>query len=358
MDISIVDSILEGFAKLPEKYHTICLHGGEPLLMGKKWFKQFVGKIHSFNEKNTEKRVSIAIQTNAIDIDDEWIELFKLGPIGVSVSIDGPQDIHDFARIDGTGKGTYERVIASIQSLKKAKIEPSAIAVVTKYTTLLKPEDYYHFFSDIGLREIDIAPYIETGDSKIEESIRISYEPDPMKLSSFVKGLFDVWLFDSNSDGFVNIRSFEQTVAALLGYIPTLCNRQGGLACGRTPCIMPDGTVFACDLETDQIDLRLGSLVFEKFENIIRPERLSQLHNYIKQAFLKLGCYSCGLLGLCAFACPRFAFAKRNLSSYCCPFSKEFINHVRNRLDCISKEICGDTIEFTTPFKGTAANSR
>jgi uncharacterized protein len=357
MDISIADNILEGLAKLPTKHHTICLHGGEPLLIGKRWVGEFIDKIRAFNE-NTKKRISIAIQTNAIAVDEEWIELFKLGSMRVSLSIDGPKNIHDIARIDKIGNGTYDRVITSIQKLKQAGIEPTAISVVTKYTTSINPKDYYDFFLDIGLRNIDIHLYIEKGDSRIEELARISHEPDPTELPFFMKSLFDVWFQNSNPDSFVNIRLFEQTVAGLLGYMPTLCNRKGGFACAQTPCIMPDGTVYACNSETYQIDLTLGSLTNENFEDMFKPERVTQLLNRIKQTPQAMQCYSCNLLGLCEFACSRFIFAKRNLSSYCCQFSKDFIDHVKNRLNRLSEDICGDVIEFTTPFERTMANAR
>jgi len=347
MDLSIIDKLLEGLLRLPEKYNTICLHGGEPLLVGKRWFGEFVNKILKFNESNLEKKLSIAIQTNGIDIDEEWIDLFKRGSVGISLSLDGPKGIHDSARLDRKGYGTFDQIIDTIGKLKSSNFSPSIISVLTKNSLKLSPNKYYVFFSDLGIKEMDIAPYIETGNSEMEVLARNSYEPDVSDLTLFLNTLFDVWLYHSKTDGFVNIRSFEQTVGALLGYTPTLCNRKAGIACGRTPCIMPDGSVFACDLETDGIDLKLGSLRNENFEDIVKVERLQKLHNYVKQAFKELGCYNCGFLGVCAFACPRFAFSKRNLSAYC-TFTKGFVEHVKSRLNDISEELFSDKIEFTS----------
>ena len=106
MDLSIVDRVIEGLQTLPERFHTICLHGGEPTLIGKAWFKDFVFKVNAFNQSRADKRISIAIQTNGIEVDEDWIELFKLGSVGVSVSIDGPEVIHNSARVDRKGNGT------------------------------------------------------------------------------------------------------------------------------------------------------------------------------------------------------------------------------------------------------------
>jgi len=280
-----------------------------------------------------------------LEIDEEWIKFFKRGSVGISLSLDGPGNIHDSARFDRKGYGTFARVIEIIQRLRLSNFDPSIIAVITKNSFKLNPNEYYLFFSSLEIKEMDIAPYIETGTSETEILARKLYEPYVTDLTLFLNSLFDAWLFRCENDGFVNIRSFEQTVGALLGYTPTLCNRKVGIACGRTPCIMPDGRVFACDLESDEIDLKLGSLKNENFEDIVKAERLQQLHNYIKQAFKELGCYNCGFLGVCAFACPRFAFSKRDLSVYC-SLTKEFVEHVRTRLNHISEKIFSDEIEF------------
>lgn len=343
--MSLVQKIIDGLHALPERYHTICLHGGEPTLIGKSWFERFAALVTQFNQSSDDKRISIAIQTNGIEIDEDWIQLFKLASVGISISIDGPQLIHDSARVDRKGRGTFERVKSCIQRLNDARLDPSAIAVLTKESMMLEPAQFYSFFADLPTKEIDIAPYVETGTSDTEKIARSQFEADVRSLTTYMNQLFDVWFYDSRPSQYVNIRCFEQTVGALLGYTPTLCNRQGGFACGRTPCVMPDGTVFACDLETERIDLRLGNLHSEKFEEIVQPERLIPLHKHIAEAFETLGCYSCGLLGLCAFACPRFAFSGNHFKSYC-DFTKDFVSHVKTRLNGYSMAVSHQKLDF------------
>ena len=52
------------------------------------------------------------IQTNAMLIDQEWVDIFVKHDIGVGVSLDGPMNINDENRIDHQGRGTYEITIA------------------------------------------------------------------------------------------------------------------------------------------------------------------------------------------------------------------------------------------------------
>lgn len=345
MSIDLIDSIFAGFKKLPDKFHTICLHGGEPLLIGKNWTSHLVEKVKRFSHENNGIRLSLAIQTNGLNLDDEWVDIFKDGCFGVSISIDGPESIHNAVRIDKKGNGTYGRVINAIRKLQSSDIFPSAISVISKETLKVSPENYYSFFQENKINEIDIALYIEAGESEKEILAKQNHEANSEELLHYIYDLFDLWLFNKDSSNLVNIRMFEQTVSAVLGYTPTICNLQGGIACGRTPCIMPDGTVFACDLETGDVNLILGNVFEESFENILSNEKLASFHSYIKDGFSKRGCNSCAVFGLCGFSCPRYTLSTRDLSAYC-NLVKSYISFVKKRLDNVATNLLGKKINY------------
>lgn len=345
MPIHFIDRIFDGFKKLPDKYHTICLHGGEPLLIGKKWVSQLVEKVRMFSHENNDIRLSLAIQTNGLKIDNEWIDIFKKGCFGVSVSFDGPETIHDSVRIDKKGNGTYKRVFKSIKELQASEIYPSVISVISKETLKLSPNDYYSFFQENKINEMDIALYIETGNSEKERNAKDIYEAKAENMLQFISKLFDMWLYNIDASDLVNIRMFEQSVSAILGYTPTICNLRGGLACGRTPCVMPDGTIFACDLETEDVNLILGNIINENYEDIVSQDRLEKFHSYIKNGFSKMGCYDCDAFGLCGFACPRYTLSDRDFSSYC-NFIKSYLSMVKSKLDNVSVNLLGKKINY------------
>jgi uncharacterized protein len=345
MSIDLIDIIFDGFKKLPDKFHTICLHGGEPLLIGKEWTSQLVEKVKKFSHENNGIRLSLAIQTNGMTIDEEWIEIFKEGCFGVSVSIDGPESIHNAIRIDKKGNGTFKKVFNNIKKLQASDLFPSAISVISKESLKVSPENYYSFFQENRINEIDVALYIEAGTSEKESIAKNNYEANAEDLLQFIYKLFDLWLYNKDESNLVNIRMFEQSVSAILGYTPTICNLQEGLACGRTPCIMPDGTVFACDLETDDVNLVLGNVLKDNFENILSPEKLDSFHSYIKNGFSERGCYTCDVFGLCAFACPRYTLSKRDFSSYC-NFTKKYLEFVKTRLNNVSISLSGKEINY------------
>lgn len=76
--------------------------------------------------------------------------------IGVTVSIDGPREIHDYLRPSIGGKGSFERAMRTLQSLMNAGVPAAVETVVTaahldrgySVATLLR------YFSDLKVRKI------------------------------------------------------------------------------------------------------------------------------------------------------------------------------------------------------------
>lgn len=341
MDMYVVERLLVGLKSFNSGNVTLCLHGGEPLLAGKQWFYSFVDLVNS--HKNAGHEISITIQTNAALIDNEWVDILKRENINVSLSIDGPKFVHDFNRYDSSGKGTYDKVVSNIAMLKDKNINTSAIAVLTKKTISCKPADYYQFFLDIGVSDIDITPYIEVGVSDVEVIAKDCFEASVAELERFICGLFDVWLLNKNTCNYVNIRMFEQVIAVLLGFVPTVCNMQEGKSCGKNPSIMPNGDVLACDLETNNIKLKLGSLYNEELIDILSETRLKELHSYIDSGLSRMGCSNCHLKNVCGMTCPRHTLSSRDHTGFC-KLQNNFIEHVKSKLNGIALQTYGDSL--------------
>jgi uncharacterized protein len=337
--------LLDGLLTLEQNNFTICLHGGEPLLAGKQWFAGFLNLIRDFHSHDSGKDISLAIQTNGALIDGEWADMFKQGEVGVSLSIDGPKNIHDFSRTDMSGNGSYEKIMSSIDLLRGKGIQPSAIAVLTKKSLESTPTDFYNHFIDIGIKDIDVTPYIETGATEVEDTAKHRYEAPAYEIGKYLADLFDVWLFNQDSKNLVNIRMFEQTIAVLLGFIPTVCNMQEGRSCGKNPCIMPNGDILACDLETEDIKLKLGSLASDDLKNILSAERIQELNNYIDRGLERMGCTLCRLRSVCGLTCPRHTFSKRDHTDYC-NLQSTFIDHVKARLNDVALNTFEESISF------------
>ena len=62
--------------------------GGEPTLMGVEFFRQAVR--YQQKHKRPHMRITNALQTNAVTLDDEWCEFFAANDFLLGVSLDGP----------------------------------------------------------------------------------------------------------------------------------------------------------------------------------------------------------------------------------------------------------------------------
>src|ERR1700761_7321763 len=76
----------------------IILHGGEPLLWGVENFHRMAEACEAITSR-TGCEIPIAVTTNGMLIDDDWLNCFEAHNISVAISIDGPAHIHDVNRL-------------------------------------------------------------------------------------------------------------------------------------------------------------------------------------------------------------------------------------------------------------------
>ena len=104
--------------------------GGEPTLAGLEFFENFVRKVKEVNLKNAP--VIYTIQTNGLTMDARWAVFLRNNGFLVGLSCDGDKFVHDLLRPDASGKGTYKRVIAAAECMKKYRVDFNILTVVTK----------------------------------------------------------------------------------------------------------------------------------------------------------------------------------------------------------------------------------
>lgn len=136
---------------------NISLHGGEPLLLGKKKFDHLCNELRQLITPKV--KCSISIQTNAVLIDDEWIEIFSRHNIYVGVSIDGDQRTHDTNRIYKNGSGSYKNVVKGIQLLQtavEAKRLPGVGAICVWNADATSKAQLEHVLEDLDISNVSL----------------------------------------------------------------------------------------------------------------------------------------------------------------------------------------------------------
>jgi uncharacterized protein len=99
----------------------VIFHGGEPLLLKKHRFEKICQVFLS--SLVGVANVEFSIQTNAMLVDSEWIDIFERYKISVGVSMDGPAKYNDEYRLDHKGQGTHSRVVVGLRLLQQAALE-------------------------------------------------------------------------------------------------------------------------------------------------------------------------------------------------------------------------------------------
>ena len=102
--------------------------GGEPTLLGLDFFRTVVELQR--RHARPGQPITNALQTNGILLDDAWAKFLRDEGFLVGVSIDGPQVRHDRHRLDLAGRGTFSRVMAGLDALRRNNIEWNALTVV------------------------------------------------------------------------------------------------------------------------------------------------------------------------------------------------------------------------------------
>ncbi|WP_340620032.1 cyclophane-forming radical SAM/SPASM peptide maturase XyeB [Xenorhabdus siamensis] len=172
-------------------------HGGEPLMMKKERFNQMCEILREGNYGSS--RLVLALQTNGILIDDEWIALFEKHQVHASISIDGPKHINDRHRLDQKGKSTYEGTVKGLRMLQNAwaqgriPVEPGILSVANAKAN--GEEIYHHFSKELKCQRFDFL----IPDDQHTDGI------DAEGIGRFLNEALDAWFADGQPNIFVRI---------------------------------------------------------------------------------------------------------------------------------------------------------
>ncbi len=266
----------------PDQIFQIVWHGSEPMAVGVEFYRQATQIFKSY----VGERIGQHMQTNLTLVDDEWTTFFKEENFGVSTSIDGPRQVHDYYRIDHAGRGSYDKVITAIHNLKAADIDVSAITVVTKANIQYAREIYY-LVRDLNIN-LRINPVIVA-----EES---SFCLPSEAYGEFVISVANEWLQDTNAKFFLEpIRSM---VLRLTTGQNLLCEQQA-LCYSHLTGIGTDGSLYPCNRFINVPELKLGHI--DETNPLEIP--LLPISQKAARRHINAKCQNCKLLEVCQGGC-------------------------------------------------------
>ena len=105
------------------------------------------------------KAVDFSLTTNATLLKPDVIDFLVDNDVGVTISIDGPQEMQDRFRVFHDGSGSYDVVMPKVRELlRKHRTRPIGARVTLTKQTLHVGRIYRHLTEDIGFAEVGFAP--------------------------------------------------------------------------------------------------------------------------------------------------------------------------------------------------------
>lgn len=269
---------------------AFAFQGGEPTLAGPAFFEKLVAlqQRHGRDGQN----VSNSMQTNGILLDDRWCRLFKSYNWLVGISIDGPEPLHDLYRFDKGGAGTWRKVMAGIECLKKHGVDFNALCVLSQ-ANVEKPAELYKFFRSLGIDYIQYIPLSEFDSAGNPLPFTIT----PEQYGRFLSQTFDLWWPERRK---VRIRYFDNIAEAVAGQKPGCCTLHE--TCDSYVVIEFNGDVYPCDFFVEK-DWKLGNINLDSWTEIARRQRRYQFA--ANKTIAHPECRVCEYQSICHGGCPK-----------------------------------------------------
>jgi uncharacterized protein len=272
----------------------ITFFGGETL-MNFPLLKQVVAYA---NEKAREQRrnIDFSLTTNATLLTPAIIGFLSENQIGVTVSMDGPKEMHDQLRVFSNGRGSYDIIEPKVRAL----IENHRTRPITARVTLTSGVSdviriFRHLKQDLGFHEVGFAPVTSS----------------PNQLYSIGQKGMDGMLeqFDVLADEYLQyaVRGEAHGFSNVSDTLAELCQGVKSHPCGAGLGLLgvgPSGDLAPCHRFVDSDQHALGHIS----TGIDRAKQVDFLtRGHIDS---KYDCHTCWARPLCAGGCHHEAFVR------------------------------------------------
>ena len=343
-DFRMSESLLEEYIRQyiqaqPVSEINFAWQGGEPTLMGVEFFRQAV----HYQQKHKKRGMTIAnaLQTNAVTLDDEWCQFFAENGFLIGVSLDGPQAMHDFYRVDKGGQPTFDKVMRGIRLLQKHGADFNILTTVhaanekhgRRVYQFLRDEVGTHFMQFIPIVERDNDSGYQEGDSVTARSVSAA------GYGQFLIEIYEEWV--RRDVGRVFVQIFDVALAAWTGAPPGLCIFDE--TCGLAMAMEHNGDVYSCDHYVEP-DYKLGNIMDIPLNEIVVMDRQLEFGR-AKRDDLPQYCRDCEVRFVCNGGCPKNRFIQTPTGegglNYLCAGYRAFFNHLRPTMAFMARELAG-----------------
>lgn len=267
LDPYVAEAIVNFILKSPARQVKIEFQGGESLL-NFDIIRQVVTTA-SAGRLDTEKSISFCLVSNLTLLDEDMVAFFRRHNVGLSTSLDGPDQLHNSQRPYEDGTGSFDRVMSQIALARANGINVGLLGVLTAESI-----PYYKQMVDLhvalGMENLCFNPVMPLGRAR-GNRLGMSAE----LVIKYYREMLD-YSFEYNSRGsLVTERMF------LLALDKLTMSRDVGFADFRSPCgaffgqVVYDvnGDIYPCDEARGFAELKLGNVMTHTYEELFESEK-------------------------------------------------------------------------------------
>lgn len=273
----------------------LIFHGGEPLVINEKNYKNLLESISS-----VFPNASFSIQTNGTLINENYIKIFKEYNVHVGISLDGYDEQTNKYRVYKNRKNSFNDVMKKIHLLDEYGIKYGVI--MTLNNSIIGHEmQLYKFIRDHKIK-CNIRPAFKSNKEEIEYMSSEGYY-------NFFKNLFNIWINDKKTEvKFTQIKEiFDEFVKVLQPmYNNKSCSTSGN--CFKNFISLDvNGNLYSCNRTYHNKVFYYGNIEELNIEQL--NDKIEIMIKERKQFIEKSKCRECKLFDECHGGCPANAYS-------------------------------------------------
>lgn len=332
MSDDVLEAVVRRTLESAEESCDFVFQGGEPTLVGLEFYQRLIALEKRYNRRGI--RISHALQTNGVLINEEWASFLKENSFLVGLSLDGTKEIHDKMRVDSHGCGTFQQVYHASQLLDRRSVDYNILTVVTRFAAKHAVKIYRTYTQKYRWKYMQFLPCLDP--CELDRG-GTPYSLSPEAYGQFLKDLFDVWYRDLMRGNYVYIRYFENLAGMLMGIQPESCGLMGG--CHAQLVVESDGSCYPCDFYVMESRCMGSFLKNSVAELLSSPSAI----RFREESFPPpQACMSCPWKRLCRGGCRRDRDDHGQVgSNYFCQSYQMFFSYAKDRFPDIIRHYQG-----------------
>jgi uncharacterized protein len=273
----------------------ITFFGGETLMNF-----PLLEKVVPYARKSAEgqgRSVDFSMTTNATLLTPAIIEFLSENRIGVTVSMDGPADLHDKLRVFSNGRGSYDTIAPRVRALiQNHRTRPITARVTLTSGVTDVVRIFRHLKNDLGFHEVGFAP-VTTSPNRLY-AINDRGMDDVLAQFHVLADEYLEYALRGEMHGFSNV---SDTLSEL--YQGVNKSHPCGAALGLVG-VGPSGDIAPCHRFVDSDTHSMGNISSgidrEKQRDFLRRGHINS----------KYDCHTCWARPLCAGGCHHEAYVR------------------------------------------------